>query len=60
MDNRGVGKSSCPQPPEKYRTSIMANDVLALMVRLCDVGMIGSQQIANRILVMAQMTLAGV
>lgn len=34
MDNRGVGKSGCPRPPEKYRTSIMAQDVLALMVML--------------------------
>lgn len=35
LDNRGVGKSSCPRPKAAYRTTIMAQDVLALMVRQC-------------------------
>ena len=32
LDNRGVGKSSCPRPKSAYRTTVMAQDVLALMV----------------------------
>ena len=34
MDNRGVGKSGSPSRKSAYRTTVMAADVLALMVSL--------------------------
>lgn len=34
MDNRGVGKSSCPRAKAAYRTAIMAQDILKLMDHL--------------------------
>ncbi|WIA35317.1 hypothetical protein OEZ86_003772 [Tetradesmus obliquus] len=34
MDNRGMGRSSCPQDSAAYSTSIMARDVLAVMDQL--------------------------
>ena len=33
LDNRGVGRSSAPAKLRAYSTSIMADDVLAVMVR---------------------------
>jgi len=33
LDNRGVGRSSAPDKMAAYSTSIMADDVLAVMVR---------------------------
>jgi hypothetical protein len=32
MDNRGMGRSSCPRDNAAYSTSIMAQDVVAVMV----------------------------
>jgi hypothetical protein len=32
MDNRGMGRSSCPRDSAAYSTSIMAQDVVAVMV----------------------------
>jgi hypothetical protein len=33
LDNRGVGRSGCPQAKAAYTTTIMATDVLLLLVR---------------------------
>eukprot|EP00882_Tetradesmus_deserticola_P012138 GHRQ01012861.1.p1 GENE.GHRQ01012861.1~~GHRQ01012861.1.p1 ORF type:complete len:334 (+),score=131.52 GHRQ01012861.1:238-1239(+) len=35
MDNRGMGRSSCPRDSAAYSTSIMAQDVVAVMDQLC-------------------------
>lgn len=36
LDNRGIGRSSSPLVKEAYSTSIMATDVLNVMVRSMD------------------------
>ena len=34
MDNRGVGSSDSPEKTSEYTTTIMANDVIGLLVRV--------------------------
>ena len=33
MDNRGVGRSASPQDKAQYTTSLMAQDILGILVR---------------------------